>query len=98
MNLKPLADRIVVKPQKALEKTSGGIYLPETVSKEKPNRGEVVAVGLGKLDKKGARMPLEAKIGDVVYYSAWAGTEIKIEDEPYLIMREEDLLALEEKN
>ena len=94
MNIKPLADRILIRPKKAEEKTAGGIYLPDTASKEKPVKGEVVAVGPGKLDNKGKRVALEVKEGDTVIYSKWAGTEIKVEGENFLLMKEDDVLAI----
>ena len=94
MNIKPLADRILIRPQKAEEKTAGGIYLPDTASKDKPVEGEVVAVGPGRLDKQGKRVALEVKAGDTVIYSKWAGTEIKVEGEKFLLMKEDDVLAI----
>lgn len=94
MNLKPLADRVVIQPQKAEEKTKGGIYLPESATKEKPLLGSVVAVGAGKLGDNGQRVACEVKVGDQVIFSKYAGTEVKIEEEKYLIMREDDILAI----
>lgn len=96
MNLKPLADRVVVKALEEEDKTPGGIILPET-AKEKPQRGEVVAVGPGKLDEKGERMNMEVKKGNVVLYGKYAGTEIKVDGQEYLILRESDILAIVEK-
>lgn len=96
MNLKPLADRVVVKPLEEEDKTPGGIILPDT-AKEKPQRGEVVAVGPGKLDDKGERMNMEVKKGNVVLYGKYAGTEIKVDGQEYLILRESDILAIVEK-
>jgi len=95
MNIKPLADRILIRPEQAEEKTSGGIYLPETANKDKPMRGEVVAVGPGKLDNKGKRVALEVRAGDTVIFSKWAGTEIKVEGDKYLLMKEDDVLAIQ---
>lgn len=92
MNLKPLGDRVVVKPSPAEEKTPSGIVLPET-AKEKPQEGEVVAVGTGEY-KDGQKVPLEVKAGDKVIYSKYGGTEIKIEGEEYLILSERDILAI----
>jgi chaperonin GroES len=92
--LKPLADRVVIKPRKAEEKTKGGIYLPETANKEKPLLGEVMAVGVGKIGEGGKRVELEVKKGDEVIFSKYAGTEVKLDDEQYLIMREDDILAI----
>ncbi|NLA57912.1 MAG: co-chaperone GroES [Firmicutes bacterium] len=91
--LKPLADRVVVKAIQQEEKTKGGIVLPDT-AKEKPQEGEVVAVGPGKLLDNGERAPMEVKPGDKVLYAKYAGTEVKIDDEEYLIMRESDILAI----
>lgn len=93
MKLKPLGDRVVVKPIEQEETTAGGIVLPDT-AKEKPQRGEVLAVGTGKLLDNGERVPLEVKVGDKVLYAKYAGTEVKIEGETYLIMRESDILAI----
>lgn len=94
MNLRPLGDRVVIKPQKAEEKTKGGIYLPETATKEKPLLGTVVAVGSGKIMEDGSRAAMEVKVDDQVIFSKYAGTEIKLEGEEYLIMREDDILAI----
>ena len=94
MNLKPLGDRVVIKPRKAEEKTKGGIFLPETATKEKPLLGTVVAVGAGKIVEDGTRAAMEVKVDDVVIFSKYAGTEIKLEGEDYLIMREDDILAI----
>lgn len=91
--IKPLDDRVVVKPMKEEEKTVGGIVLPDT-AKEKPQEGEVVAVGPGKMGDDGNRLPMTVKVGDKVIYSKYGGTEIKIDGEEYLIMRESDILAL----
>ncbi len=96
MNLKPLADRVVAKPLEEEDKTPGGIILPET-AKEKPQKAEIVAAGPGKLDEKGTRVKLEVKKGDVVLYGKYAGTEIKIDGQEYLILRESDILAIVEK-
>ena len=95
MNLQPLADRVVVKALAQEEKTKSGIVLPDT-AKEKPQEGEVLAVGSGKVieDGTGQRIPLEIKVGDRVIYSKYAGTEIKIDGEEYLILRESDVLAI----
>ena len=90
--LKPLGDRVLVKPLTGEEVTKGGIILPDT-AKEKPQRGEVIAVGPGRLDEEGKRIAMDVKKGDKVIYAKFAGTEIKIEDEEYLILRESDILA-----
>ncbi|MFC1524822.1 co-chaperone GroES [Planctomycetota bacterium] len=92
MKLKPLDDRIVLKPLEEEEKTAGGIVLPDT-AKEKPQRGEVIAVGEGKLLDNGKRIKPLVKQGDRVIYGKFAGTEIKVEDIDYIIMKETELLA-----
>jgi chaperonin GroES len=96
--LKPLGDRLVIKPIEQEETTAGGILLPET-AKEKPQEGEVIAAGPGKLDDNGNRVSMEVKVGDRVLYAKYAGTEIKLEgDEKVLILKESDVLALIERN
>jgi chaperonin GroES len=92
MNLKPLADRLVVKPMVKEEVTKGGIVLPDTV-KEKPQEGEIVAVGPGRLGDDGKRIEMEVKKGDRVIYAKYAGTEWKYKGDEYLILRESDILA-----
>jgi len=91
--IKPLADRVVVKPSVAEEKTKGGIVLPDT-AKDKPQEGTAVAVGPGKLLENGTRVAPEVKVGDTVVYSKYSGTEIKIDGEEHLILRESDILAI----
>ena len=93
--LKPLADRVVVKPIQAEEKTKGGIVLPDT-AKDKPQEGEIIAVGTGRVLDNGTKLPLEVKVGDKVVYSKYSGSEIKIDGEEYLIIRESDILAVKE--
>ena len=94
MDIKPLGDRVVVKPLEAQEKTKGGIVLPET-AKEKPQEGKVVAVGKGKVLENGTVHPLEVKAGDKVLYGKYSGNEITTKDgEELLIMREDDILAV----
>jgi len=93
--LKPLADRIVVKPTEAEEVTKGGIVLPDT-AKERPQEGEVIAVGPGKTLETGALVPVEVKVGDKVIYSKYGGTEVKIGREEYVILRQDDVLAVAE--
>lgn len=88
LNIKPLADRVLIEPSQAEEKTAGGIIIPDT-AKEKPQRGKVVAVGNGKKDE-----PMTVKIGDIVLYGKYAGTEISIEGNDYLIMNESDIVAI----
>ncbi len=91
--LKPLADRVVVRKLEAEEKTAGGIVLPDT-AKEKPQQGEVLAAGPGKLDEKGNRAPMEVKVGDKVLFAKYSGTEVKIDGVEYLIISERDILAV----
>lgn len=88
LNIRPLADRVVIEPAEAEEKTASGLYIPDT-AKEKPQRGTVVAVGPGKKDE-----PTTVKVGEAVLYGKYAGTEINVEGQDYLIMRESDLLAV----
>lgn len=88
INVKPLADRVIVEPAAAEEKTASGIIIPDT-AKEKPQKGTVMAVGTGKKDE-----PMTVKVGDVVLYGKYSGTEINIDKENYLIMRESDILAI----
>jgi chaperonin GroES len=93
MNLKPLGDRVIVKPKEPEEVTKGGIILPDT-AKEKPMEGEIVAVGPGRVADDGKLIKMELKTGDKVLYGKYSGTEIKINDEEYLIMRESDVYAI----
>ena len=93
LNMKPLDDRLVVKPLEQEEITPSGIVLPET-AKEKPQKGEVMAVGPGARDEDGKRIPMELKTGDKVLFAKYAGTEIKVEGEKLLILRESDILAV----
>ena len=93
MAIKPLADRVLVKPLAREEMTKGGIYLPDTV-KDKPQEGTVIAVGIGKRNEKGEISPMEVKVGDVVIYSKYGGTEIKEDGEEMMILRESDILAI----
>ena len=92
IKLQPLGDRVVVQPSTEEEVTKSGIILPDT-AKEKPQRGVVIAVGPGRLDEEGKRIPMEVKKGDKVIYSKYAGSEIKQNDEEVLILRESDILA-----
>ncbi|SHF65627.1 chaperonin GroES [Desulfacinum infernum DSM 9756] len=96
MKLKPLNDRVVVKRLEEEERTAGGIIIPDT-AKEKPIQGEIIAVGSGKLMEDGTRRPLDVKEGDRVLFSKYAGTDVKVEGEELLIMREDDILAIIEK-
>lgn len=95
MNLRPLQDRIIVKRVEEETKTAGGLFIPET-AKEKPQRGEIVAAGNGKKTEDGKVLPLDVKVGDVVLFGKYAGTEVKVDGEEYLMMREDDLLAVVE--
>ncbi len=94
--LQPLADRVLVKPIEKEEKTKSGIYLPDT-AKEKPQEGEVIAVGPGKIDETGKRIPMDLKVGDRVIYAKYGGTEIKIDEVEMMILRESDVLAKKAK-
>ena len=93
MKLRPMQDRIIVKRLEEETKTAGGIFIPET-AKEKPQKGEIVAVGNGKKTEDGKVIPLDVKVGEKVLFGKYAGTEIKIEGEEYLIMREDDILGV----
>lgn len=93
--LKPLGDRIIAKPVSAEETTAGGIVLPDT-AKEKPLEGEVVAVGPGAMLDSGKKAPMDVKVGDKVIYGKYAGSEVKIGAEEYMILRQEDVLAIVE--
>ncbi len=94
--IRPLGERVVVKPLPTEERTKGGIVLPDT-AKEKPQEGEVIAVGSGRLLETGQRVPIDLKSGDKILFSKYAGTEVKIDDVEYLIMREADILGVIEK-
>jgi len=96
MKVKPLNDRVLVKRTEEMQMTKGGIYIPDT-AKEKPIEGRIIAVGPGKMSEQGQRMALQVKEGDRVLFSKYAGTEIKIEGEEYLMMREDDILAIIEE-
>jgi chaperonin GroES len=91
--IQPLADRIVVKPLEETEQMRGGLYIPDT-AKEKPQQGEVVAIGPGKLTDEGKRIALEVKEGDRVLYGKYSGTEVTVAEEQFLILRESDVLAI----
>lgn len=96
MKLRPMQDRIIVKRVEEETKTAGGIYIPET-AKEKPQEGEVVAVGNGKRTEDGKILPLDVKVGDKVLFGKYSGTEVKVDGQDYLIMREDDILGVIEK-
>jgi chaperonin GroES len=92
VNIEPLADRVILKPIEKEEVTKGGIVLPDT-AREKPQEGEVIAVGPGRMGEDGKRIPMDVKVGDKVVYAKYAGMELKYEDEDYLVLRESDILA-----
>ena len=93
MKLKPLADRVIVKQTEAEEKTASGIFLPDA-AKEKPTRGKVIAVGPGKLDDNGKPMELGVRVGDEVYYGKYSGTDVEVDGEKFVILRETDVLGV----
>ena len=93
MNLKPLADRVIVRALEAEEKTAGGIIIPDN-AKEKPQKGEIIAVGEGKISDSGSKIEMTLKKGDKVLYGKYAGTEVTVDGEDLLIMRESDVLAV----
>lgn len=92
-SVRPLGDRVLVRPKAREETTKSGIVLPDT-AKEKPQEGSVVAVGTGRLLESGERVPMEVKVGDTVLYSKYAGTEVKLDGDDHLILRESDILAI----
>jgi chaperonin GroES len=92
--IRPLADRVVVKPVEREEKTKGGIYLPDTASKERPMEGTILAVGDGRVDDNGKRVPMNVKAGDKVLFAKYSGTEYKVDDVEYLILAEKDILGI----
>jgi chaperonin GroES len=93
VTVKPLADRVVVKPLEESEQMRGGLYIPDT-AKEKPSQGEVVAVGPGKVSDEGARLEMDVKVGDRVLYGKYSGTDVTLDGVEYLILRESDSLAV----
>jgi chaperonin GroES len=93
MNIKPLGERIVLKVLESEEKTKSGIVLPDT-AKEKPQMGKVLAVGSGKILDNGEKLPLEVKVGDQVLFAKYAGTEVKLDGEEYMVLKESDVLAI----
>lgn len=92
-NLKPLGDRVVVKPEPSEEKTMSGIVLPDS-AKEKPQIGTIIAIGSGRILDNGQKVPMEVKIGDKIIYAKYGGTEIKLDGEEYIILQERDILAI----
>jgi chaperonin GroES len=93
VQVKPLADRVVVKPLEESEQMRGGLYIPDT-AKEKPSQGEVVAVGPGKVSDDGTRLDMDVKVGDKVLYGKYSGTDVTLDGEEFLILRESDILAI----
>ena len=96
VKLNPMADRLVVRPIEREEVTKGGIFLPDT-AKEKPQEGKVLAVGPGRLSEDGNRIAMDIKVGDIVIYSKYGGTELKVDEEEVIILRESDILAKKTK-
>lgn len=92
--IQPLADRVVIKPAEREEKTKGGIFLPDTATKERPQEGTVLAVGEGRRDDSGKLIPMNVKVGDKVLFAKYSGTEFKIDDVDYLILAEKDILGV----
>ncbi len=92
--INPLADRVVVQAAEETEQTRGGLYIPDTAQKEKPQQGTVLAVGPGKLSDDGTRIPAEVSVGDTILYGKYSGTEVTVDDEELLILRESDILAI----
>lgn len=97
MNLRPLEDRVIVQVLEADEQIEGGIVLPESAQK-RPQEGQVLAVGPGRLNDKGERLPIDVKVGDTVIYTKYGGTEVKVGDQEYLILRADDILAVKTAN
>ena len=95
MSLKPLGDRVLIKPDAAEQKTASGLYIASN-AQEKPQRGEIISVGAGKLNDKGERVPMDVKVGDKVIYGKFGGNEIKVDGEDYLLMRADDIYAVVE--
>jgi chaperonin GroES len=95
MNLRPLGDRVVIEPSEKDERTESGLFIPET-AKEKPQEGTIVAVGAGKRDDDGKRIPMDVEVGQTVLFAKYAGTEIKLEGKKVLILKETDILAIVE--
>ena len=93
IKIKPLGDRVIIKPSEPKEVVKGGIIIPDS-AKEKPMQGEVIAAGAGALNKKGERLPMDVKVGDIVLYGKYAGSEIKIDDEKYIIMHQDDIYGI----
>jgi len=95
LKLKPLGDRVVIEPLKGEERTESGLFIPET-AKEKPQQGRIIAVGAGKKDEDGKRIPVDVEVGQVILFAKYSGTEIKIDGQKLLILKEADILAVVE--
>jgi len=93
VNLKPLADRVVVEPLEEEQKTSTGVYLPDS-AQERPSKGTIIAIGPGRLDENGKRIAMEVKVGDKVLYAKYGGTEVKVGEKDLLVLKESDILAV----
>ncbi len=94
MTLRPLGDRLIVEPAKGDEITKSGIILPDTVDREKPEQGKVIAVGVGKLSENGSRIPMDVKVGDTVVFKKYAPDEVTIDDKEYFVLSESDIMAV----
>ncbi|MDP2656022.1 MAG: co-chaperone GroES [bacterium] len=94
MTLRPLGDRLIVEPTKEDEITKSGIILPDTIDREKPEEGKVIAIGSGKLSENGTRIPMEVKVGDTVVFKKYAPDEVKIDDKEYFVLSESDIMAV----
>ncbi|RLC35886.1 co-chaperone GroES [Candidatus Falkowbacteria bacterium] len=94
MNIKPIRDKVIVKPIAEDEVTKGGIVLPDTVDKERPEKGEVIAVGGGKTLDNGQKLPMSVKVGDIVMFKKYSPDEIKVDDQEYLVIAEDDIMAI----
>ena len=94
MNIKPIRDKVIVKPIAEDEITKGGIVLPDTVDKERPEKGEVIAIGSGKTLDNGQKLPMSVKVGDIVMFKKYSPDEIKIDKEEYLVIAEDDIMAI----
>jgi len=94
MNLRPLSDRVIVRASSKEEKTASGIILPDTVDKERPEQGEVISIGPGKLNENGTRIPMDLNVGDTVVFKKYAPDEVKIDGNEYLVLSESDIMAV----
>lgn len=94
--IKPLSDYLLIEPVQQETKTASGIIIPDTVSKEKPQKGTVIAAGPGVKDENGKTIPMDVKIGDIVLYKKWGGNELKLDDKEYMLVKQEDILAIYE--